>query len=287
MNEQITFELNNRIVMPAFGLGVYRSEPAQTADAVKTALSDGYRLIDTAAAYGNESEVGDGIRAAKVPRDEIFVTTKLKPSDYGYDAALTAFDDSQSKLGLDVVDLYLLHWPIPRDFDNTIASWRAAEKLLADGRVRAIGVCNFNPAHLDALVEQSNIVPAVNQVELHPFLVQENVRAANERHGVITQAWSPIGGVNRYFVDNPDPNDDPLTHATIKKIAAAHDKTAAQVMLRWHLQRGVSVIPKSVRVHRIAENIDVFDFELRADEIAAIDRLDRGQRGGPDPATFG
>lgn len=271
--------LSNGVAMPAFGLGVFQSGPEETVFAVKTAIDLGYRLIDTAAAYGNEAEVGQGVRESGIPRDEIFVTTKLRPDDYGYDAALRAFDASMDALGFDVLDLYLLHWPMPQQFEDTVASWKAAERLLAEGRVRAIGVCNFRAPHLDSLMERSEVVPVVNQVELHPFLVQNDLREANANLGIVTQAWSPIGGVNRYW----GTGDDPLTHPTIVALAGKYGKTPAQVILRWHLDRGVSVIPKSVNPARIAENFDVFDFTLDARDIAVIDGLDQNRRGGPDP----
>lgn len=272
--------LNNGVSMPMVGLGVYQSSPAETAYAVAEALRVGYRLIDTAAVYGNEAEVGQGIRDSGVPRDEIFVTTKLWVNDFGHDEALRAFDASQEKLGLDIVDLYLLHWPVPAQFERTLASWKALERLLSEGRVRAIGVSNFEPEHLDRVVEAGSIVPAVNQVELHPFFAQGAVRAADARHAVVTQAWSPIGGIQRY---SDGTGADPLLDRTIADIAQAHDRTPAQVMLRWELQHGISVIPKSVKPERIAENFDLFGFALSQQEMQAIDGLDTGRRGGPDP----
>lgn len=273
------FTLNNGITMPAFGLGVFQSSPEDTRSAVKMAIESGYRLIDTAAAYNNEQQVGEGIRASDIAREDIFVTTKLTPADYGYDAALRAFDTSMQKLGLEVLDLYLLHWPLPMQFADTLASWKAAERLLAEGRTRAIGVCNFRPLHLQQLVEQSETVPALNQVELHPFLVQNDLREANRKLNIVTQAWSPIGGVNRYW----ESGDDPLVHPAILTLADKYGKTAAQIILRWHLDRGVSVIPKSVNPQRIQENIHVFDFSLTQEEIRTIDALDQNRRGGPDP----
>jgi diketogulonate reductase-like aldo/keto reductase len=275
--------LNNGIEMPALGLGVFQSGPVETVAAVRAAIADGYRLIDTAAAYMNEQQVGEGIRTSGIPRNEMFVTTKLWMSDYGYDQTLHAFERSLRKLGLDYLDLYLLHWPVPQDFDKTVASYKAAEKLLADGRVRAIGVCNFSPKHLDDLIARTTVVPAVNQVELHPFFSQKELRAVDAKLGIVTQAWSPIGGVNRYFVQNPERPADPLAHPTITGLAAKHGKTPAQIVLRWHIEIGTSPIPKSVRAERIEGNIDIFDFALNEDEIAAIESLDLGKRGGPDP----
>lgn len=275
------FTLNNGVVMPSVGLGVYQSSPEDTAQAVSAALKLGYRLIDTAAAYGNEREVGEGIRDSGVAREDVFVATKLWISDYGYDQALHAFDRSMGKLGLDTLDLYLLHWPMPNEWDRTAAAWKAAEKLLADGRTRAIGVCKFSPDDLDRLTTATDIVPAVNQVELHPFFTQAPLRAADERLGIVTQALSPIGGVNRYMAED---GADPLTHATVTKIAERHGKAPAQVILRWHLEHGVSVIPKSVHEARIRENFDLFGFALTPEDVAAIDALDTGTRGGPDPA---
>jgi diketogulonate reductase-like aldo/keto reductase len=275
--------LNNGVKMPALGLGVYQSPPEQTVTAVEAALSTGYRLIDTAAAYLNEREVGEGIRRSGIDRSEVFVTTKLWMSDYGCDRTLRAFGISQRKLGLDYVDLYLLHWPVPTDFETTVASYKAAEKLLVEGRVRAVGVSNFSPRDLDGLIARTTVVPAVNQVELHPFFTQRAVREADAAHGIVTQAWSPIGGVNRYVPKDATAVKNPLEHPTVVRVAAKYGKTPAQVVLRWHVEHGVSAIPKSVRPERIAGNFDIFDFSLTPDEVAAIDALDTGIRGGPDP----
>lgn len=275
--------LNNDVEMPALGLGVFQSPPEQTVAAVTTAINDGYRLIDTAAAYYNEREVGEGIVRSGIARSELFVTTKLWISDYGFDTALHAFDRSLRKLGLEYLDLYLLHWPMPSRFEATVASWKAAEELLAGGRVRAIGVCNFSAKDLAALAAVSEVTPAVNQVELHPFFSQKSLRQANAQRGIVTQAWSPIGGINRYFKDKPAAQD-PLVHPVTTGLAAKYRKTAAQVILRWHLEHGICAIPKSVHPARIAENFDVFDFTLTTDEVAAIDAMDSGVRGGPDPA---
>jgi diketogulonate reductase-like aldo/keto reductase len=275
--------LNNGVMMPALGLGVYQSTPEQTVGAVAAAVSDGYRMIDTAAAYFNEREVGEGIRQSGIDRAELFVQTKLWISDYGYDRTLRAFDASLNRLGLDYVDLYLLHWPMPSEFEATVASYKAAEKLLADGRVRAIGVCNHGPKHLEHLIARTEVVPAVNQVELHPFFTQRAVRDADARLGTITQSWSPIGGVKVYAHQGAGAPESVLKNPVIGRIAERHAKTPAQVVIRWHIEHGLSPIPKSVHRERIAENFDVFDFRLTAEEIAAIDALDTGVRGGPDP----
>ncbi|MCE3556212.1 aldo/keto reductase [Pseudonocardia sp. RS11V-5] len=281
-----TLTLNNGVEIPALGLGVYLSPPEQTADAVATALASGYRLIDTAAAYGNEAEVGQGIARAGIARDQLFVTTKLAPTDHGYDATLRAFDASLAKLGLDQLDLYLLHWPLPSAFADTIASYQAMQQLLADGRVRAIGVCNFTPAHLDRLATETDVVPALNQVELHPFFTQADIRAANSARGILTQSWSPIGGIYINHPADPDNITTPLQHQVVAELAERHSKTPAQIVLRWHLQHGLSVIPKSVHAERIKQNIDVFDFTLGRDDMIALDALDTGARGGPDPDKF-
>lgn len=276
--------LNNGVKMPALGLGVFQSSPEQTAGAVETAIADGFRLIDTAAAYLNERQVGEGVRRSGVDRSELFITTKLWMTDYGYERTLRAFDVSLRKLGLQYLDLYLLHWPVPSDFEATVASYRAAEKVLAEGRTRAIGVCNFSPKHLESLIDRSSVVPAVNQVELHPFFIQQEVREANARHSVVTQSWSPIGGVyKRNPSAAPDAVKSPLEHPAIVKLAEKYGKTPAQIVLRWHIDHGLSAIPKSVRPQRIAENIDIFDFALSAEEIAAIDGLDTGVRAGSNP----
>lgn len=288
------FKLNNGIEMPVLGLGVFNSAPETTVAAVGSAIANGYRLIDTAAAYKNERQVGEGIHASGIPREEVFVTTKLWMSDFGYDQTLHAFDRSLRKLGLDSLDLYLIHWPVPSAFDRTVNSYKAMMKLLAEGRVRAIGVSNFSPGYLDDLIEQTGHVPAVNQVELHPFLNQPELRKANDELGIITQAWSPIGGVNRYGQKAKASNEvnDPLSNPTVARLAERYGKTPAQIILRWQIELGNSPIPKSVRPERIAENIDVFDFALTSEDVEAINALDVGARGGWDPKqvdlqTFG
>ena len=280
-----TFALNNGVEMPALGLGVFQSGPEDTITAVKAALGLGYRLIDTAAAYFNEEQVAEGLRQSGVARSEVFITTKLWISDYGYDKALHGFDRSMRKLGLEQLDLWLLHQPVPTDWENTVSAWKAAERLLSEGRVQAIGVSNMSDKHLDALISRSEVVPAVNQVELHPFFTQKPLRQFHEDLGIITQAWSPIGGIKRYRGD-ATPSDDPLSHPAITAIAAKYGKTSAQVVLRWHLEIGDAIVPKSINPARIAENAGIFDFSLDADEIVAIEALDTGVRAGPDPETL-
>jgi 2,5-diketo-D-gluconate reductase A len=275
--------LNNGVRMPALGLGVFQSSADETAAAVEAALRTGYRHIDTAAAYLNEREVGDGIRASGVDRDEIFIETKVWISQYGYDETLHAFDLSTRKLGVETLDLLILHQPAPWQFDVTLEAYRALETLLADGRVRSIGVSNFTPTHLARLAEGSTVVPAVNQIELHPYFAQKENEAADTAQGTVTQAWSPIGGITFYPGWSDGSSRNPLSDPVIAGIGAEHGKTNAQVMLRWHLQEGRSAIPKSVKPQRIAENFDVFDFELTPEQLAAIDALDLGVRGGPDP----
>ncbi|WP_344318619.1 aldo/keto reductase [Actinocatenispora thailandica] len=275
-------QLNNGVTMPALGLGVFQSPPEETAAAVETALRLGYRHIDTAAAYGNERQVGEGIRRSGLDRGDVFIETKVWVSDYGYDQTLHAFDKAAGKLGVETLDLLILHQPAPDRFDQTVAAYRALETLLADGKVRAIGVSNFMRHHLDELMKQATTVPAVNQIELHPYFAQQDVQRADAEHGILTQAWSPIGGIT-FYPGWGERRRNVLQDATIAGIAAAHDKTAAQVMLRWQLQHGRSAIPKSTNPGRIAENFDVLDFELTGDQLARIDALDTGVRNGPDP----
>ncbi|KPM54413.1 oxidoreductase [Frankia sp. R43] len=276
-----TFTLNNGVEMPAIGLGVFQTPPQETIAAVRAALETGYRHIDTAASYGNEREVGQAIAGSGLDRSQVFVETKVWISDYGYEQTLHAFDKSAGKLGVDVIDLLILHQALPSAFDRTIAAYQALEKLLADGKVRAIGVSNFMPDHLARLLGATEVVPAVNQVEIHPYFTQPDVQAADAKHGILTQAWSPIGGITSYRgrTGAHSTFDDP----TIAAIAAEHGRTPAQVMLRWGLQQGRSVIPKSTRPTRIAENLDVFDFDLTPGQLDTLDALNTGARGGPAP----
>jgi diketogulonate reductase-like aldo/keto reductase len=273
--------LDNGVQMPALGLGVFQTPPDETRDAVRAALEAGYRHIDTAAAYGNEREVGVAIHDSGIPRDEVFLETKIWISDYGYDETLHGFDKSAAKLGVDQIDLLILHQALPSAFDRTVDAYRALEALLAAGKVRAIGVSNFMVDHLTSLLETAQVVPAVNQIEVHPYFQQREVQEFGAQHGILTQAWSPIGGITFY---REGEHTSTLQDPTIVRIAEAHDRSPAQVMLRWHLQQGRSAIPKSVRAERIEENFDIFDFELSDAEIKAIDGLDAGVRGGPEPA---
>ena len=276
-------KLNNGVELPPIGFGVFQSAPDETIAAVDAALGAGYRHIDTAAVYGNEREVGEGIRRSPISRDDVIIETKIWASDYGYDETLHAFDKATGKLGFDTIDVLILHQPAPAAFDRTLAAYRALESLYAEGKVRAIGVSNFMPHHLEKLLAEVDIVPAVNQVELHPYFTQSEVQAANAAHGILTQAWSPIGGITFYPGPWGDERRNVMQDPVIAEIAARYEKSPAQVMLRWGIQQGRSVIPKSVNPARIAENIDVFDFELSADELECIDGLDRGVRNGPDP----
>ena len=278
-----TIVLNNGVELPALGLGVFQTPPDETRAAVAAALVAGYRHIDTAAAYGNERQVGEAVHASDLDPSEVFLETKIWISDYGYDETLHGFEKSARKLGVDRIDLLILHQALPSAFDRTLEAYRALETLLADGRVRAIGVSNFMVEHLRRLLDRATVVPAVNQIEVHPYFAQRDVQTMNAEHGIVTQAWSPIGGITFY---RDGKHTSTLADPVIGGIAKAHGKSAAQVMLRWGLQQGRSVIPKSTKPSRIAENIDVFDFELSSDELASIDRLDTDRRGGPEPESI-
>ena len=265
--------LNNGVTMPMLGFGVYQMNDAAACEAaVAEALRVGYRLIDTAAAYGNEESVGRAIANSGIPREEIFVTTKLRNGDQGFESALAAFEDSRKRLGLDVIDLFLIHWPVP-SLDKYTDTWRAFEKLLADGAVRSIGVSNFLPEHLDRLVAETEIVPSVNQIEVHPTFQQADLQAATRAHGIAVQAYSPLG------------RGTDLEAPAVVDAAQRLGVSPAQVVLRWHLQAGRIAIPKSVTAERIRANIDVLGFELTDADVAAIDALESGNRLGADPAT--
>ena len=266
--------LNNGVEMPQLGFGVWQVPDDEADQAVTTALEAGYRSIDTAAAYGNEEGTGRALRASGIAREDLFVTTKLWNADHGYDSTLRAFDTSLAKLALEYVDLYLIHWPMP-DRGTYVDTYKAFEKLLADGRVKSIGVSNFLPEHLDRLIEATSVIPAVNQIELHPHLQQLASREYHAEQGIATEAWSPLGQ-GKGLLEVP----------AIVAIAQKHGRTPAQIVLRWHIQLGNVVIPKSVTPSRIKENIEVFDFSLDTEDIAAISALNEDRRIGPDPATL-
>ncbi|MDT7620547.1 MAG: 2,5-diketo-D-gluconate reductase [Pseudonocardiales bacterium] len=274
MTQVPNIRLNNGTEIPQFGFGVFQIPPAETAGAVREAFAAGYRHIDTAQMYGNEEGVGEAIKDSDLSRGEVFVTTKLNNDAHGYNSAISALDESLKKLQLDYVDLYLIHWPLPHQ-DRYVETWKGFEKLLADGRARSIGVSNFQPAHLDRLAKETDTVPAVNQIELHPLLTQTELRKYHAEHGIATEAWSPIA------------QGEVLGEQTITSLADKYGKSPAQVVLRWHLQVGNIVFPKSVNPDRVRENIDVFDFELADDDMDAIAAMDAGHRTGPDPDTFG
>ncbi|WP_433870450.1 aldo/keto reductase [Saccharopolyspora sp. CA-218241] len=267
--------LNTGAKIPQIGYGVFLIPAEEVVEPVAAALRAGYRSIDTASAYGNEEGVGRAIAESGIPRDELFITTKLWNDDQGYDSTLRAFDASIGKLGLDYVDLYLIHWPTPAA-DKFVETWKAFERLHADGRIKSIGVSNFQIPHLRRLFEETDVVPALNQVELHPRFQQRDLRAFHAEHDIVTEAWSPLGRNSGLF-------DDPL----LTSLAEKYDKTPAQIMLRWHVQLGNVAIPKSATPERIAKNIEVFDFELADDDVKGIEALETGERIGPDPDTFG
>jgi 2,5-diketo-D-gluconate reductase A len=267
--------LNNGVDIPQFGFGVFQIEPDEVATAVRTALDAGYRHIDTAQMYRNEEGVGQAVRESGLPREDVFVTTKLDNGRHGRKEAGAALDESLERLGLDHVDLYLIHWPRPQA-DRYVETWQGFEEILADGRARSIGVSNFTVEHLERLAAETGTVPAVNQIELHPRFPQDELRAYHREHGIATESWSPIGQ-----------GGDLLRDERLAALAQRHGRTPAQVVLRWHVQLGCIVFPKSVDPGRIRENIAVFDFELGDDDMAAIGELATGERMGPDPDSFG
>jgi 2,5-diketo-D-gluconate reductase A len=265
--------LNDGNAIPSIGLGVFQTPPEATERAVAAALGAGYRHVDTAAAYGNEREVGRAVKESGLAREDVFIVTKLWNADQGYDTTMAAFDQSVERLGIDYLDLYLIHWPVPA-IGEFVDTWRAFGALHDLGRIRSIGVSNFEPAHLNTLIDTTGVVPVVNQIELHPLFPQAELREVHAKLGIATEAWSPLGQGS--LLENP----------TITRIAEAHNKTAAQVLIRWHLQLGNIVIPKSVNPERIVSNFDVFDFELSDRDMASISSLENGTRLGPDPRTF-
>jgi 2,5-diketo-D-gluconate reductase A len=274
MTQVPNIRLNNGVEIPQFGSGVFQVPPAETKQAVLQAFDAGYRHIDSAQMYQNEEGVGQAVADSGLSRDEIFVTTKLNNGGHGYESAIAALDESLRKLGLDHVDLFLIHWPLPH-LDKYVDTWKGFEKLLADGKARSIGVSNFEVSHLERLAKETDTVPAVNQIELHPLFTQLELRKYHAEHGIATEAWAPIaqGAV--------------LGDATLGALAEKYGRTPAQIVLRWHVQIGNIVFPKSVNPARMRENINVFDFELSAEDVAAVEGLNRDQRNGPDPETFG
>jgi 2,5-diketo-D-gluconate reductase A len=263
--------------IPQLGFGVFLVPAAETAGLVTTALEIGYRHIDTAQMYGNEAGVGEAVRASGLPRDEVYITSKLNNGFHRPDDARRAFDATMTALGLDYLDLFLIHWPLPTLYDGDyVSTWRTMAEFVADGRVRSIGVSNFQPAHLDRIVEETGVVPVVNQIEVHPHFGNEEARKASLAHGVLVEAWSPIG------------RGATLSDLVIAQIAQRLERTPAQVTLRWHIERGDIIFPKSMHAHRIRENFELFDFGLSAQDVAAISALDRGEAGriGPNPDQF-
>ncbi len=272
MNLQSTVKLNNGVEMPKFGLGVFKVQEGQEViDSVKAAIKAGYISIDTAAVYKNEEGVGQGIKESGVDREKLFITTKVWNADQGYDSTLAAFETSIQKLGLDYIDLYLIHWPVSGKYKET---WKALEKLYKDGKVKAIGVSNFHKHHLEDLLSEAEIVPTVNQIELHPLLSQEELRNFCKEKGIVVEAWSPLA--QGKLLDNP----------VLTEIAAKYNKSTAQVILRWDLQNDIVTIPKSIKEHRIIENADIFDFELTAEDLKKINGLNKNERVGADPDNF-
>ncbi len=271
-NLQGTFKLHNGVEMPGFGLGVYKAEDGQEVmESISAAIQTGYRSIDTAAIYGNEKGVGKAVRESIVSREQLFVTTKVWNDDQGYEQTLEAFDKSLDKLGLDYIDLYLIHWAVQGKFVDT---WKAMEKLYKDGKVRAIGVCNFQTHHLEEIISQCEVAPMVNQIELHPYLNQKELRDFCAKHKIIVEAWSPLG------------RGKILDHPVLKEIADRYGKSTAQIILRWDVQHGIVTIPKSVRPERIRENADIFDFHLTEEDMKRIDAMNRNERFGKDPDNF-
>ena len=273
MTDVPNIRLNNGVEIPQLGFGVFQIPPEETKAATLAALEVGYRHIDTAEMYENEAQVGEAVRESGLDRDDVFVTSKLSNRYHDYDEALRAFDESLKDLGLDYLDLFLVHWPMP-DVGDYVETWKAMEEMYRSGRVKAIGVSNFQKSHLQRLFDETETVPAVNQIEVHPYLVQDDLRAFNREHGIATEAWSPIA------------QGKVLDDAVLSRIAEQYDRTTAQVTLRWHIQRGDIVFPKSVTRSRVEENFRIFDFELSDDEMAAITELNLDQRTGADPDTF-
>ncbi|MBI6666648.1 oxidoreductase [Pseudomonas syringae] len=273
LKPQLTIQLSDAQRIPQIGLGVWQASDDEARGAVRVALEEGFRHVDTASIYGNEKGVGDGLRDAGTSREQVFLTTKIWNDAHGFESATAALDASLERLNVDYVDLLLIHWPAPSQ-DNYVDTWRALIAAQRSGKARSIGVSNFNPDHLQKLIDETGIAPVLNQIELHPFMQQEALRSAHESMGIATQSWSPLG------------QGSALLNPVILDIAQKHGRTAAQVIIRWHLELGLIAIPKSITPSRIRENFNVFDFSLDASDLAAIARLDSGKRLGPDPSTF-
>lgn len=276
MTDQLFVTLNDGHRLPQLGLGVWQVSDAEATQVVSNAFAAGYRAVDSAAMYANEAGVGRAVRESDLPRDQLYVTTKLSRNDQGYDTALQAFDASMRKLGLETLDLYLIHWPVPQK-GQYVENWRALVRLQKEGRVRSIGVSNFTVTHLQRLIDETGVVPAVNQIELHPRLQQQDLRAFHAKHGILTESWSPLG------------QGQVLAEPVLAEIGGKHNRSPAQIVIRWHLQSGQIVIPKTVTPARMQENFAVFDFNLDEADMAAIAGLDQGTAGriGPDPEVFG
>ncbi|MFS0828084.1 aldo/keto reductase [Pseudomonas phoenicis] len=271
---QLTIQLSDTQRIPQVGLGVWQASDTDARTAVRTALEEGYRHVDTASIYGNEKGVGEGLRDAGTAREQVFLTTKIWNDAHGFDAATAALEESLERLNVEYVDLLLVHWPTPSQ-DNYVNTWRALINAQRNGKARSVGVSNFNQDHLQRLIDETGVAPVLNQIELHPFMQQAALRSAHESMGIATQSWSPLG------------QGSALTNPAILEVAQKHGRTAAQVIIRWHLELGLIAIPKSVTPERIRENFNVFDFALDASDLSAIAALDSGKRLGPDPSTFG
>ena len=274
VNPQLTIQLSDTQRIPQVGLGVWQASDEEARAAVRVALEEGYRHVDTASIYGNEKGVGEGIRDSGIPREEVFLTTKIWNDAQGYEAATAALNESLERLGVDYVDLLLIHWPAPGQ-GAYVDTWRALIDAQRNGKARSIGVSNFNQDHLQRLIDETGVAPVLNQIELHPFMQQPQLRQAHQRMGIATQSWSPLG------------QGSALTNPVILDVAKKYGKSAAQIIIRWHVELGLIAIPKSITPSRIRENFNVFDFALDASDLAAMASLDSGKRLGPDPSTFG
>lgn len=281
-----TLLMNNSQKIPMMGFGVYLSTGTQAIESVQLAIETGYRLLDTASIYGNEYEVGEGVRRSGIARKDMFITTKAWLNEYGKEKTPEALHRSLKTLGLDYIDLYLLHWPAPSSFEMTIDAYHAAELLMEQGLIKSIGVSNFTSEHLHRLLSETDVIPAVNQIELHPYFIQTETALFNHQHGIITQCWSPLGGIYTNHPENPQAIINLLSDPLIIDLANKYNKTPAQIVLRWHIQHKYAVIPKSIHPSRIMENFDVFGYSLTEDDSSQIDHLNRNLRGSAHPDVF-